>query len=93
MKTLTGFPKEDPNYFLSRAIIDPSEALQAMAFDNVDYWLAKFKHNDEVQEDIAGHNFLKLVKHLRVVFLRVNIDNIFANFFYLLICVYRIQFS
>lgn len=72
MKGLAGFdPLSRYDYFLSRAEVVPSEDLQKMIFPKVDYWINKFKNKDRVQDDKAGPKFLKLLKHLRIVFLQV----------------------
>ncbi|KAI8887761.1 hypothetical protein K501DRAFT_174975, partial [Backusella circina FSU 941] len=50
MKSLAGFSGRDENYFLPRA-----------------FWQEKFKNGDsDIQEDIAGPNFLLLLSELRI---------------------------
>ncbi|KAI9012088.1 hypothetical protein CLU79DRAFT_686484, partial [Phycomyces nitens] len=58
------------NYFLPRATIRPSAALQSLVFQNIEYWKDRFANDSTMQEDIAGPNFLNLLVHLRVVFLQ-----------------------
>lgn len=74
MRALAGFySKTAGNFYLARATIEPPEELQKLIFPEIEYWLGAFAQK-KVQKDIAGPNFLNLLKYLRVVLLQVNND-------------------
>lgn len=76
MKSLAGFdPLSRFDYYLPRAEIVPPQELQSLVFPKVDCWIERFNKKDRVQQDKAGPKFLKLLKHLRIVFLQVIIIN------------------
>ncbi|KAG1049061.1 hypothetical protein G6F43_008591 [Rhizopus delemar] len=71
MKSLAGFNgQQHSNYFLPRAVIKPSLALQRLVFKDIEYWKERFNIGYDIQEDIAGPNFLNLLAHLRVILLQ-----------------------
>lgn len=78
MKTLAGFLKEDPNYFFFLVQLLNLQRPYKLWF--------------LIKSIIGLPNLNIMMEHLRVVFLQVNIDNIFENLFYLLIWIYRIQY-
>ncbi|KAG1053922.1 hypothetical protein G6F43_004028 [Rhizopus delemar] len=70
MESLAGFNgQQHSNYFLPRAVIKPSLALQRLVFKDIEYWKERFNTRHDVQEDIAGPNFLHLFAYLRIVLL------------------------
>lgn len=73
MKSLAGFSGRNVNYFLTQTSVIPPVSLQVLIFPDIEYWQDKFKDNDDVQEDIAGPNFLLLRSYLRAVFLQVSV--------------------
>jgi Centromere DNA-binding protein complex CBF3 subunit, domain 2 len=70
IKVLAGFTAGKRDYFLSRSTVMPPKELQLKVFPQIEHWEKMF-HAKEVQEDIAGPNFLGLLKYLRVVLLQV----------------------
>jgi hypothetical protein len=81
MRALAGFYPDSPgSYYIPRASITPPEDLQRLVFPEVDRWLAAFEDRT-VQEDMAGANFLELMKFLRVVLLQVFFF-VLGNLFY-----------
>ncbi|EIE89012.1 hypothetical protein RO3G_13723 [Rhizopus delemar RA 99-880] len=71
MKSLAGFNgQQHSNYFLPRAVIKPSLTLQRLVFKDIEYWKERFNTGHDIQEDIAGPNFLNLLAHLRIVLLQ-----------------------
>lgn len=70
IKVLAGFTIRQGDYFLGRSSAIPPKRLQEMIFPNVEFWQVKFR-TKQVQEDIAGPNFLELLSYLRIVLLQV----------------------
>lgn len=70
IKVLAGFSTRKGDYFINRDCVSPPDELKKMVFPQIEHWKEKF-HNKEVQEDIAGPNFLQFLDHLRTVFLQV----------------------
>lgn len=66
IRPLAGFPVQKGSYFLKRDALDPPEALLKKFFPEVDEWLRKFENN-EVQSDMAGIGFLRMMQYLRRV--------------------------
>lgn len=69
IRPLAGFPVQKGSYFLKRDVLDPSQSLQQMLFPEVDGWLQKFENN-EIQSDMAGVGFLRMMLYLRRVILQ-----------------------
>ncbi|EIE88996.1 hypothetical protein RO3G_13707 [Rhizopus delemar RA 99-880] len=69
IKVLAGFTTRKGDYFINRGSIEPSEELRKMVFPWIEYWREKF-YRKEVEDDIAGPNFLDLMDYLRTVFLQ-----------------------
>ncbi|KAG1567653.1 hypothetical protein G6F47_009448 [Rhizopus delemar] len=64
MKSLAGFNgQQHSNYFLPRAVIKPSLTLQRLVFKDIEYWKERFNTGHDIQEDIAGPNFLNLLAY------------------------------
>lgn len=70
MRALAGFSTRQGGFWLPRAAVTPPVDLQAQVFPEIEEWEAKFRA-EEVQKDVAGPAFLRLLKHLRVVLLQV----------------------
>jgi hypothetical protein len=71
MRSIAGFnPPVAGSFFLPRAIVEPDDELQKIIFPKVEEWLSAFDKRS-VQEDIAGPNFLNVLKYLRIVLLQV----------------------
>ncbi|KAK9334405.1 hypothetical protein V1521DRAFT_458005 [Lipomyces starkeyi] len=81
IKAMSGLsPKGD--FYIARAQITPPLELQKKIFPTVDYWLARYYGQTEIdlaiehqgsnsqnlETSIAGHGFLRLVEYLREVF-------------------------
>jgi hypothetical protein len=79
IKALADFSAErEGDYFISRASIDPPEALKKKVFPQIEEWKSRFGNKvDMVEEDLAARNFLGLLEHLRTVFLQVNMTFLF----------------
>ena len=75
VKALAGFSAErEGDYFLSRASVNPPDALKKKVFLQIDEWKKRFDDKTDIaDEDLAARNFLELLEHLRVVFLQVHI--------------------
>lgn len=75
VKALAGFSAErEGDYFLSRASVNPPDALKKKVFPQIDEWKKRFDDKTDIaDEDLAARNFLELLEHLRVVFLQVHI--------------------
>jgi hypothetical protein len=72
MPALAGFPTNQGSFWLPCYCVQPPEALLETFFPELDHWLERFQR-DEVECDIAGQSFLKLLKGLRVVILQDSI--------------------
>ncbi|KAG1613993.1 hypothetical protein G6F44_013299 [Rhizopus delemar] len=69
IKVLAGFTTRKGDYFINRGSIEPSEELRKMVFPWIEHWREKF-YRKEVEDDIAGPNFLDLMDYLGAVFLQ-----------------------
>ena len=80
MRVVAGFSRTSGNYHLKRATIQPPAALSSRIWPWVDTWLERYRVSITTQSsfannglddcDIAGKQFLELLKWLRVVFLQ-----------------------
>jgi hypothetical protein len=64
IKVLAGFTVRQGDYFLGRSSAIPPKRQQEMIFPNVEFWQVKFR-TKQVQEHIAGPNFLGLLSSCR----------------------------
>ncbi|KAG2214157.1 hypothetical protein INT45_002647 [Circinella minor] len=70
MRALAGFYSQKAGAFwLPRSAVDPPQELQRLIFPKIEYWENMFERG-AVQKDLAGPNFLVLLKYLRIVFLQ-----------------------
>lgn len=76
---MAGFHSAQGNYYLRRAVILPLLSLQLQVWPWLEAWEERFIHRIEKKpwkeggldsDDLAGRNFLRLLKHLRVVLLQ-----------------------
>lgn len=70
VKVLAGFSIRDGDYFIDRSAIDPPQELKQQIFPQIEEWQGKF-YRKEIQDDISGPNFLKMLDFLRTVLLQV----------------------
>jgi Centromere DNA-binding protein complex CBF3 subunit, domain 2 len=79
MRRTAGFQHAPGGYFLPRAGVEPPQSLKRLIFPWLEDWEVRFKNRaagkrwkdgglDE--DDIAGQQFLKLLKQLRIVLLQ-----------------------
>ncbi|KAG2215396.1 hypothetical protein INT45_009470 [Circinella minor] len=70
MRALAGFYSQKAGAFwLPRSAVDPPQELQRLIFPKIEYWENMFERG-AIQKDLAGPNFLVLLKYLRIVFLQ-----------------------
>jgi hypothetical protein len=76
MRTVAGFSTARGSYHLPRAAHEPPELLQRQLWPWVDEWDERFRNAlsrkaqiklREVEEDMAGQGFIKLMKQLHIV--------------------------
>jgi centromere DNA-binding complex CBF3 subunit-like protein len=79
LRKMAGFSVAGGEYYLGRATVDPPLQLQVMIFPWVEKWELRFRGVARKQnwaqggldkQDIAGDNFIQLLKYLRVVILQ-----------------------
>jgi hypothetical protein len=66
-KVLAGFTTRKGDYFIIRSSIEPSKELLKTVFSCIEHWRGKF-YRKEVEDDIAGPNFLNLMDYLKTIF-------------------------
>jgi hypothetical protein len=69
IRALAGFDPQNPQYYLKRAAVTPSETLQRQIFPEIEVWLEKL-YKGEIESNIAAGGFLDFLKYLRVVILQ-----------------------
>ena len=80
MRVMAGFNESGGDYFLGRAQLDPPQALLIQIFPWLEQWELRFRRVTKqknlsfeeggLEYDVAGSNFIKLLKHLRTVLLQ-----------------------
>ena len=77
IRAIAGFPQEGKAYFLPRARETPEEALCTQIWPEIDVWLQRMEayhpdrtDNEVLRLDLAGSEFLRLLRTLRVVLLQ-----------------------
>jgi hypothetical protein len=79
MRRTAGFQHAPGGYFLPRAGVDPPQSLKRLIFPWIEHWEVRFqnraagkkwKDGGLNEDDIAGQQFLKLLKQLRVILLQ-----------------------
>ncbi|GMF16668.1 unnamed protein product [Phytophthora fragariaefolia] len=70
MRALAGFPTKGGSYWLHRACVVPSKQLQHLVFPEVEK--AEVVIAASKKPEIAAGAFLKMLKHLRVIFLQAS---------------------
>jgi Centromere DNA-binding protein complex CBF3 subunit, domain 2 len=73
MRGLAGFPLAAGSFYLPRAQVMPSIALQQMIFPATDSWCHQFATGKVEQMDMAGQGFLQLLCDLRIILLQDSI--------------------
>lgn len=70
IRGVAGFQRQD-NYYLPRVKVAPSDCLLSLVFLDADGWMGHFIGiGEEVESDLAGQGFLRLLQELRTVFLQ-----------------------
>ena len=69
IRVLAGYPVEGRCFWLARGVLDPPQSLQVQVFPLVEEGLAEIE--EDGNQDLAGMGFLKLLKELRVVLLKI----------------------
>lgn len=79
VRSSAGFSPRGGDYFLGRANVVPPPELQLKVFEWANKWTLRFanrakgklwKEGGLDSQDLAGENFIKLIVHLRVIFLQ-----------------------
>ena len=79
MRRTAGFQHASSSYFLPRAGIEPPQSLKRLIFPWLEDWEVRFKNRAAGKrwkdggldkDDIAGQQFLKLLKQLRIILLQ-----------------------
>lgn len=69
IRSLAGFNANGGSFYIGRGSIEPPEALRRKIFPDADKWMAMYE-SSQIDRDIAGGNFLKMLIYLRDVILQ-----------------------
>ena len=79
LRVVAGFSANQGSYYLSRAVREPPTSLQLQIWPWLEAWEERFlrriegkcwKEGGLDRDDLAGHSFVRLLKHLRIVLLQ-----------------------